>query len=227
MTNNPSFSVIMLATPEIDSYANHTSQNWAHYCERHGYSYERKQERMYDDMHIYWSKVGYMLQALQQCRSDWVFVVDADTLVQTQSYRLETLVKRYGDNNQVHCLISEDCSRRLGVPLPLSLKTMRFSKTFRGANSGFFGFRTTQMGLKIAEDWLALGRTTFTRFRVEAPHEQAVFWLGIMRSYRQNVRVIGGEVMRVGGNPFLDWLLTDTSSAFVLHDKGIKQRCAA
>lgn len=216
-------TVLMLATPEIDHYADYTSQSWAAYCQMHGYRFERVRSQQIHDMHIYWSKIACLVSELETSQSDWVFVVDADTIVHTHDYRLETLIEDYASNPQIHILISEDCSRRLRCPIPLSLKTVTLSKTWRGANSGFFGFRVNAHARMMAKNWLALGRGRFARYAFEAPHEQAVFWAGMMQLYRSHIQVIGPEVMRIGGNPFLDRYLTDITDAFVLHDAKLKQ----
>ncbi|MEM7568189.1 MAG: hypothetical protein AAF337_00200 [Pseudomonadota bacterium] len=225
--DTPSIVVVMLATKEIEAYAAHTSGNWQAYCQRHGYQFERVLKASLTDMHVYWSKVACLIEKLEQGQHDWVFVVDADTVVHRMEITLESLIERWAPTPQTHVLISEDCSRRFGLPFPLSFKTMVFSRTLRGANSGFFGFRVSDLGREIAARWLELGRTTYAQFAYEAPHEQAVFWLGIQQPYRQHIQVIGRDVLRIGGNPLLDRLCTDTSQAFVLHDKQLKQRDAA
>ncbi|MGD1955461.1 MAG: hypothetical protein ACFBZ9_09555, partial [Sphingomonadales bacterium] len=58
LSNPPQFDVIMLATPNIDYYANKTRENWSKYCIRHGYNFTCYRKHVIEDMHIVWSKVA-------------------------------------------------------------------------------------------------------------------------------------------------------------------------
>ena len=210
-----SFDVGMLATPEIDYYAAATKANWCAYCERYGHQFVCWRETVLDDMHLIWSKIELMRLHMQEMESDWLVVVDADTVVNRPELTLADLVR---SNPGKDFLISEDCSRRFGIPLPLSLRGVVSTRSLRPPNCGFMMIRASQFGRNFLDQWLENGRGKFSHIADVFPREQWVLWLSLFCEQRDRIAVLGSEIMRIGTNRLLDWS-TNRSDAFVLHDK--------
>jgi len=115
-------------------------------------------------------------------------------------------------------IISEDCSRRFGIPLPFTLRAVISARTLRPPNCGFMMIRNSDFGVRFLDEWLENGRGRFAHIADVFPREQWVLWLSLFREQRDRIAVLGKEVMRIGNQPLLDWT-TDWSDAFVLHDK--------
>jgi hypothetical protein len=209
--------VIMLATPKIDYYASQTSAGWRAYCSRHGYEFKVYREQVVADMHVVRSKVAVFRGHMRDSRADWVVLVDADTRVNRPELRLESLIYRYAQHKEF--LISEDCSRRFGLPIPLSLKSLKMSGSWRAPNSGFMMVRNTPSNADVFDEWLTNGRGPFAAIADIFPREQAVFWASIYKKYRGRIAVIGDEIMRVGINATIDRFTMDSRRAFIHHDK--------
>lgn len=216
----PRFDVAMLATSNIDYYASATEANWRAYCDRHGYRFIRWRETVIDDMHLIWSKIALMSRHMREMTADWLLVVDADTMVNKPERTLDDLALAHRSKD---LLISEDCSRRFGVPLALSLRGVLASRSLRPPNCGFMMMRKSSFAQRFLDEWLENGRGKYKHIADVFPREQWVLWLSLFRQHRDRIAVLGPEVMRVGNNRFLDAVATDWSGAFVLHDKRLPQ----
>ena len=161
-----SFDVVMLATPEIDYYAEGTRANWQSYCDRQGYTFVCGRERIFEDMHVVWSKVGLIEQQMSVSDSEWIVLVDADTVVNRPDYKLEELIAKYPGRD---VLISEDCSRRFGVPVPLSLLGPKSMGVYRAANTGFLAIRNNAFGRRFIDHWMELAKGEFVEIADEFP----------------------------------------------------------
>lgn len=210
-----SFDVAMLATPHIDHYAAATRANWQAYCDRHGYQFTCWREAVLDDMHLIWSKIELMRRHMRNMTADWLVVVDADTMVNKPERTLADLVLAHPDKD---FLISEDCSRRFGIPMPLGLRGVVSARTLRPPNCGFMMIRASDFGRRFLDEWLENGRGKLSHIADVFPREQWVLWLSLFREQRERIAVLGPEIMRMGNQPLLD-RFTDWSDAFVLHDK--------
>jgi len=214
--SDPSFDVAMLATPHIDYYAGATQANWQAYCDRHGYRFTCWREAVLEDMHLIWSKIEWMRRHMRDMTADWLVVVDADTCVNKPERTLAELVHAHPGKDFI---ISEDCSRRFGIPMPLSMLAIRSARTLRPPNCGFMMIRRSDFGIRFLDEWLANGRGKYADIADVFPREQWVLWLSLFREQRDHIAVLGSEVMRMGNNSWLDSMATDWSDAFVLHDK--------
>lgn len=213
--SDPSFDVAMFATHHIDYYAQTTAADWRAYCDRHGYRFVYWRDILIGDMHLIWSKIAWMSRHMRAMDADWLVVVDADTAVNRPEIELSDLVSAHPGKD---FLISEDCSRRFGVPLPLSLRGVVSARALRPPNCGFMMIRASEFGRRFLQDWLDYGRGPYQHIADVFPREQWVLWLSLFRQHRDRIAVLGNEVMRIGNQPLLDWT-TNWSKAFVLHDK--------
>lgn len=210
------FDVAMLATPNIDYYATKTRKSWEDYSERHGYNFICWRETVLDDMHLIWSKVELMRRHIEQTDADWLLVVDADTLVNRAEITLNEILAKYPNKDFI---ISEDCSRRFGIPFPFDTLSLRLTRSWRAPNCGFMMIRANDYGLDFMTRWLAHGRGDCAHVADIFPREQRILWMTLFHQERERIAVMGPEVMRMGNNKFLDKFTTDWSKAFVLHDK--------
>ncbi|MBW1875585.1 MAG: hypothetical protein JRI98_09420 [Deltaproteobacteria bacterium] len=140
------FDVAMLATRQIDHYAAATQANWRAYCDRHGYEFTCWRDAVLDDMHLIWSKIELMRRHMREMTAEWLVVVDADTIVNKPERELADLVRAHPDKD---FLISEDCSRRFGIPVPLSLRGVVSARTLRPGNCGFMMIRASDFGRRF------------------------------------------------------------------------------
>jgi hypothetical protein len=157
-----------------------------------------------------------MRRHMREMTSDWLVVVDADTCVNKPERTLAELVHTHPGKEFI---ISEDCSRRFGIPMPLSMLGVRSARTMRPPNCGFMMIRRSDFGTRFLDEWLENGRGKYADIADIFPREQWVLWLSLFREQRDRIAVLGSEVMRMGNNPWLDSMATDWSNAFVLHDK--------
>lgn len=211
-----SFDVTMLATPNIDYYAQATAANWADYCARHGYTFIRWQEKTLPQMHIVWSQIDLMIRHMKASKADWIVTTDADTIVNKMDQPLTELLDTYDHKTMI---ISEDCSRRFGLPVPLSLRSIKCSGAWRAPNTGFFMLRNDARALEMLEKWMDYATGDYAAWNDIHPRQQRIFWWTIFKEYRPHIAVIKSEVMRIGTNALLDRWMTDWSNAFIHHDK--------
>ncbi|MCJ9428831.1 putative nucleotide-diphospho-sugar transferase [Kordiimonas marina] len=217
---NPTFDVAMLATPNIDYYADTTKANWQAYCDRHGYEFTVWREPVLEDMHLIWSKIELMRRHLEKSKADWLVVVDADTMVNRPELPMTYLTEKHPGKDFI---ISEDVSRRFGIPIPLDTLSVRLCRNRRGPNCGFMMIRNNAYGLDFVTRWLAHGRGDCAHVADIFPREQRILWMTLFHTDRDHIAMLGDEVMRIGNNAFLDKFTTDWSQAFVLHDKRLPQ----
>ncbi|MAU41508.1 MAG: hypothetical protein CMF31_07785 [Kordiimonas sp.] len=210
------FSIVMLATHHIDYYAERTKASWQAYCDKHGYNFIVYEDKILDDMHINWSRIEAVRLELEKRTSDWVVLVDADTLIVNDSIKMEDLITRYGNKD---ILFSSDVSWRFGINIPLN-----FQAAFKyGArllpNGGFFMIRNEAYGRQFITDWLDLARGDLKHLADKHPRCQNVLWTGLFPEHKKNIGMIKEEVLRVGINNFLDPLTIRMENALALHDK--------
>ncbi len=206
----------MLATPHIEYYAAATRANWQAYCDCHGYEFMCWREAVLHDMHLIWSKIELMRRHMRGMKADWLVVVDADTVVNKPERTLADLVLAHPGKD---FLISEDCTRRFGIPVPLSVRGVVSARSLRPPNCGFMMIRACDFGTRFLDEWLENGRGKLSHVADVFPREQWVLWLSLFREQSERIAVLGAEVMRMGNNSLLDRMTTDWSDAFVLHDK--------
>lgn len=211
------FDVVMLATPNIDYYAAETRANWQSYCDRHGYRFICWREVLLTDLHVIWSKLEMLRQQMQQSDADWVLLVDADTLVNKPEMQLSDLLDKHPGKDIV---ISEDVSRRWGIPVPLSFTSVRLSKSLRPPNTGFMYIRNNDYGRMFLQRWIDFARSAeHEKAAATHPRTQRVLWSTLFQTDADKIGVLGAEVQRIGLNKFFDAISMNYRDAFVLHDK--------
>jgi len=214
--DRPVFEIVMMATREIAHYADGTKRSWSDYCEKNGYAFLVCERKILPDMHVNWSRIEMIRRRQRVSKADWIVLVDADTFVIDDAFRLEELVAPYADKD---VLFAPDAARRFGMWLPLDLKGFARCRTRRPPNGGFIIVRNGEFGRYFFDRWLSLARGSLSHMADRHPRTQGILWKALYRQHRDRIAVMRGEVVRYGTNRVLDWISLDTSSAFVLHDK--------
>lgn len=189
-----SCDVIMLATPEIDHYAQHSSALWAAYCERKGYNYFRYSERLIPDMHVNWSKIEMVRQHLAKSSAEIVTLVDADTYVCNPDLSMNAIMERFSSKAMV---FSPDTTRNGIIELPLNRQAATEYRTKRLPNAGFIAMHNTKFVRQFFDDWMDLARNELSHLADIHPRNQNVLWKGLYFKHRSQIGLLGGEVRRL------------------------------
>ncbi|UZD90347.1 hypothetical protein [Cognatishimia activa] len=189
-----SCDVIMLATPEIDHYAQHSSALWAAYCERKGYNYFRYSERLIPDMHVNWSKIEMVRQHLAKSTAEIVTLVDADTYVCNPDLSMDAILERFFPKALV---FSPDTARVGAIELPFNIRAALEYRKIRLPNAGFIVMRNSKFVRQFFDDWLDLARNELSHLADLHPRNQRVLWRGLMFKHRSQIALLGGEVRRL------------------------------
>ncbi|MFY0596607.1 MAG: glycosyltransferase [Cognatishimia sp.] len=193
-SHKKSCDVIMLATPEIDHYAQHSSALWAAYCDRKGYNYFRYSERLIPDMHVNWSKIEMVRQHLAKSTAEIVTLVDADTYVCNPDLSINAIMKRFSSNAMV---FSPDTTRNGPIELPLNKEAAVEYRTKRLPNAGFIAMHNSEFVRQFFDDWLDLARNELSHLADIHPRNQNVLWKGLFFKHRDQIGLLGGEVRRL------------------------------
>lgn len=186
--------VIMLATPEIDDYAQYSSALWAAYCERKGYNFFRYSERLIPDMHVNWSKIEMVRQHLAKSTADIVTLVDADTYVCNPDLSMNAILERFSSKAMV---FSPDTTRNGLIELPLNRQAALEYRTMRLPNAGFIVMRNSEFVRQFFDNWLDLARNELSYLADIHPRNQNVLWKGLLSKHRDQIGLLGGEVRRL------------------------------
>lgn len=212
----------MLATPEIDFYAAHTTSQWRDYCARHGYHFRLERKRLVPDMHINWSKIELVRRTLAERRYDVVLLIDADTIIADPERRLEALLDDHPGKDLLFC---PDTTRRFRLHWPLNFRSVFVCRAWRPPNAGFILMRSGDYARRFFDDWLSLAREgELAKWADVHPRNQNVLWRGLFRRHRSRITVLDREVGRIGVNQALDGISITTDGAFVLHDKRLSRK---
>ena len=194
MTTTLQCDVIMLATPEIDDYAQHSCALWSAYCALKGYRFFRYTERMVPDMHVNWSKIEMVRRHLTKSRADVVTLVDADTYVCNPEMSLTNLLERASPKVMV---FAPDTTRNGIVELPLNYRAALKHRTMRLPNAGFIIMENSAFARQFFDDWLDLARGSLNHLADTHPRNQRVLWQGLYFQNRDKISLLKGEVWRL------------------------------
>ncbi len=186
--------VIMLATKEIEDYAQHSSALWAAYCKRKGYHFFRYADRLIPDMHVNWSKIEMVRRHLSKSTADVVTLVDADTYICNPDLSMKTLMDRAFPSELV---FSADTSRYGFLELPLNIRAAIEHRQRRLPNAGFIVMRNSRFVRRFFDDWLDLARNELSHLSDLHPRNQRVLWKGLLLQNRSQIKLLDGEVRRL------------------------------
>lgn len=190
-TDISSVDVIMLATPDVESYAWLAKDSWTRYCARHGYRFAVFDERLVSDMHINWSKIEAMRCTLASSDKAFVLLVDADLVVLRPGRPLSHLADATKD-----IVFASDCLMpRLWPDLRNLAIKLRLRMT-RLPNAGFMLARRNDFTLSFFTRWLELARGELSQWADRHPRNQNVLWRGLVAQHRKRIAVLDGQILR-------------------------------
>jgi hypothetical protein len=191
-TDNPSFEVIMLATREIEAYAQLAKDSWRGYCDRHGHRFTIIEDALVPDMHINWSKIEAMRRALTTGDTAYVLLVDADVVV----VRPEIYLSAFTDQTKDIVFASDSA-----IPSPLpDLRHVGIKLRLRWPvlpNAGFMLARRNDAAAFFFARWLELAKGELSDWADRHPRNQNVLWRGLLVEHGHYVGVLGNQILRI------------------------------
>jgi hypothetical protein len=160
------FKILQLATPNIDSYAAYSIASVRGYAKKHGHQHLVQRSRLVDDMHINWTKIVLLQNALAEKDVDYVVLLDADIILTTTAPPLEDFVKM--GNEATHILMPGD-TPLLGSKRP---------------NAGMIIVKNSPEGRGIIDYWLHAARHEGKHLADTHPRNQLVYWNFVMPRFK-------------------------------------------
>lgn len=188
--------VIMLATSDIENYAQYSRAAWEKFCAVRGYGFFHYPDKLLSDMHINWSKIEMVRQHLATTKTDMVVLVDADTYVCDPGLHLGAIADSYPDKD---LMFSRDCRNIGPFVFPLNHEAAFKYKTRKLPNAGFVMIRNTEFSRKFFDKWLDLARNELNALADTHPRNQRVLWEGLYFQNKDKIALLDRVVERVGG----------------------------
>lgn len=160
------FSIYQLATPNIDNFAKYSIASVHAYAQMHGYGHTIQRSKLLDDLHINWSKIAMLENALKSEKADYVVLFDADIIIINPAMSLGSFVSM------------GDASTHIWMPADTPvLKRKR-------PNAGMIIVRNSAEGKKIIADWLHAAYHEGKHLADTHPRNQLVYWNFVMPGYK-------------------------------------------
>ena len=166
------FDLYQLITPNIDDYAQYGMASVYEYAQKHGYSYSVQRSQLVEDMHVNWTKIEMIRQALLSSASEWVVLFDADLILMNSEISLDFFIEKVPSN--IHILMPGDT---------------HFFK-WRKPNAGFIIVRRSEEGIKIVNDWINASRGKGSELADKHPRNQRIYWKYVMPKFYNNQQLI-------------------------------------
>ena len=166
------FDLYQLITPNIDDYAQYGMASVYGYAQKRGYSYSVQRSQLVEDMHVNWTKIEMIRQALVSSASEWIVLFDADLILMNSEISLDFFIKKVPSN--IHILMPGDT---------------HFFK-WRKPNAGFIMVRRSQQGRKIVDEWMKASRGEGRHLADKHPRNQGVYWNYVMPKFYNNQQLI-------------------------------------
>ena len=166
------FDLYQLITSNIDDYAQYGMASVYEYAQKHGYSYSVQRSQLVEDMHVNWTKIEMIRQALLSSASEWVVLFDADLILMNSEISLDFFIEKVPSN--IHILMPGDT---------------HFFK-WRKPNAGFIIVRRSEEGIKIVNDWINAARDEGSELADRHPRNQRIYWKYVMPKFYNNQQLI-------------------------------------
>lgn len=152
--------VIMFATPNLDVYTSLSIPVWKKYCEAYGYQFFHYDEPYYDDLHLAWSKIRSVQEHLRVSKTDYVVLVDADTIPTAFDLSMGKIIREFmHDEKQI--LFQKDGSDRLKyLYFPHNLSIAYDKKKWILPNAGFIIMKNNPSVFQFFTEWLDRAQTS-------------------------------------------------------------------
>jgi hypothetical protein len=206
----PSIDIVMLATPDTRHYSWIGEGSWRSYCNRHGYRFHVTRSLLLPDMHPVWSKVEMVRQRLRTTPSDYVVMVDADSVVYNPALPLSHLI-----NPETRLQFATDMALPLMKFTPMHL-ALRVRLGWRYLpNAGFVIVRKDDYTRSFFDEWIALARGDYSHLADRHPRIQNVLWNGLLNRHRSEISLLGQRIVRIASEAYLQRV--HRCRPFVLH----------
>jgi len=169
---NSKFDLYQLITSNIDDYAQYGMASVYEYAQKHGYSYSVQRSQLVKEMHVNWTKIEMIRQALLLSASEWVVLFDADLILMNSEISLDFFIEKVPSH--IHILMPGDT---------------HFFK-WRKPNAGFIMVRRSEEGIKIVNDWISASRGEGSELADKHPRNQRIYWKYVMPKFYNNQQLI-------------------------------------
>ena len=186
--------VIMLATCDIENYAQYSRTAWEKFCGVRGYCFFHYPDKLLSDMHINWSKIEMVRRHLAATKADIVVLVDADTYVCDPRLDLGAIADSHPDKELI---FSQDCRNIGPFVLPLNYEAAFKYKTRKLPNAGFVLIRNTDFSKRFFDKWLDLARNDLKALADTHPRNQRVLWEGLYFQNGNKIALLERQVERI------------------------------
>ncbi len=156
----PNIDIIMFATDNLKTYTELSVAGWKTYCEAHGYGFTLYSKPYYDDLHLAWSKIRCVLEHLKTTETEYVVLVDADTIPTSLDLSIEEIHEIFmTDKKQL--LFQKDGSNRLKyLYFPHNLQIAWDKKGFLFPNAGFIIMKNNDAVIDFFKEWTDRAHTS-------------------------------------------------------------------
>jgi len=212
------FEIVMLATPEVEDYAWLGKKSWSKYAATHGYKFHLHDHKLFDDMHINWTKIELVRQRLNETKSKFLLLVDADSFVFNPKLSLDDLL----DPSKKIQFGSDSSFPYPGV---INIKTVHnfkrglvnFLRFGEGQlpNAGFILMKVDDYSRWFFREWLELAQGELSEFADTHPRNQNVLWRGLLRKEKSKLGLFSKQVIRLTREKQISYL--DQIQPFVIH----------
>ena len=166
------FSIYQLATPNIDNFAKFSIASVHAYAQLHGYGHTVQRSRLLGDLHINWSKIAMLENALKSEKIDYVVLFDADIIIINPAMPLGSFVSMGDANTQIWMPADTPVFKR------------------KRPNAGMIIVRNSPEGRKIISDWLYAAYNEGKHLADTHPRNQLVYWNFVMPGYKNQQKLI-------------------------------------
>ena len=166
------FDIYQLITPNIDEYAQYGLASVHGYAKKHRYSYSVQRSQLVEDMHVNWTKIEMIRQALLLSESEWIVLFDADLILMNSEIPLDFFIEKAPLNIQI--LMPED--------------THVFK--WRKPNAGFIMLRRSPESKRLVDEWIRASREEGRHLADKHPRNQGVYWTYVQPKFYNNQKLI-------------------------------------
>jgi hypothetical protein len=171
-------TIIQLVTPNIDDYAKYSVASVRKYAMMHNYKYLIQRSQTVTDMHINWTKIDFLKDALSLTKKgedSFVVLLDADTVIVNPKRSIEYFTDKY-QKSKTNIFMAAD------TPFQITGK--------KKPNAGFVIVRNNEMGRAIIERWIEASRTDGAKYNDTHPRNQLVYWNCVEPEYKNHQIVL-------------------------------------
>ena len=101
-------ALLVLATLEVDPIAKHTLPLLEVYARHHGYDLLVQRNKLEPTLHVIWSKIRHLFEALKHYEA--VAVFDNDVVITKYDTKIEDLLERHMNDPRMVMALPEDCA---------------------------------------------------------------------------------------------------------------------